>query len=90
MNTSNIVQELMKKLGVNIDLNLILTLVRVNDSAAKEYLRRALIVPGLRRVDLEQVATRNKDQAIEIIAKRDKMIDAVIEFLLEYTNLDSD
>ncbi len=56
----------------------------------RKFLRGALVFPGIRVADLEKVAAATGDDVLELVSKRDRMIDATVDFLEELVDLDSD
>jgi hypothetical protein len=59
-------------------------------SHGRRLVKGALIGPGLRRVDLERRALANGESAEQLLIKRDKMFDALLDFAEEWLNLDQD
>lgn len=56
----------------------------------RKFVRGALIFPGIRVVDLQRQAAKNGDEAQELIDKRDAMLEAMLNFIEEFVNLDED
>lgn len=56
----------------------------------RRFLRGALIFPGIRMADLERVSARTGDELGELVAKRDLMVDSIVDFLEEFLDLDTD
>ncbi|MCB0826330.1 MAG: hypothetical protein R2688_05905 [Fimbriimonadaceae bacterium] len=56
----------------------------------RKFLRGALIFPGIRIADLRKVAEKQDAPIEELIAKRDHMLDGMIDFLEEMLDLDDD
>lgn len=53
----------------------------------EETAKRAMTLPGAL---CRKQALKNQDQPEEMIAKRDAMVEAIVEFAKEYVNLDND
>jgi len=56
----------------------------------RKFVRGALIFPGIRVVDLQRQASKNGEEAQQLIDKRDAMLDAMLNFIEEFVNLDED
>lgn len=56
----------------------------------RKFVRGALIFPGIRVVDLQRQAAKNGDEAQELIDKRDAMLEAMLNFIEEFVNLEED
>lgn len=56
----------------------------------RKFLKGALIFPGIRIQDLKSVAARNQDSWEQLVAKREAMLEAVIDFVEEYVDFDED
>jgi hypothetical protein len=53
----------------------------------KEAFRRMVTTPG---AVLEKQAKRNRDEPQEMIDKRDAFVDALVDYVEEFANLDQD
>ena len=56
----------------------------------RKFVRGALIFPGIRVVDLQRQASKNGEEAQQLIDKRDAMLEAMLNFIEEFVNLDED
>ncbi|QYK53261.1 MAG: hypothetical protein KF824_13530 [Fimbriimonadaceae bacterium] len=56
----------------------------------RKFVRGALIFPGIRMVDLQRQAAKNREEAQQLIDKRDAMLEAMLNFIEEFVNLDED
>ncbi|MBX3115614.1 MAG: hypothetical protein KF836_13695 [Fimbriimonadaceae bacterium] len=56
----------------------------------RKFVRGALIFPGIRVVDLQRQAAKNGEEAQQLIDKRDAMLEAMLNFIEEFVNLDED
>ena len=78
----------LKKLG--LDQSSLKLAYLLGRDQGRKFVRGALIFPGIRIVDLEQQATQNGDDSKELIAKRDNMLSAMLDFIEEFINVDED
>lgn len=78
----------LKKLGLDhSSLKLAYLLGR---DQGRKFIRGALIFPGIRIIDLEQQAKRSGSDPKDLIEKRDSMLDAILNFIEEFVDLDAD
>jgi len=56
----------------------------------RKFVRGALIFPGIRVVDLQRQAAKNGEEAEQLIDKRDAMLEAMLNFIEEFVNLDEE
>lgn len=56
----------------------------------RKFVRGALIFPGIRVVDLQRQASKNGEESQQLIDKRDAMLEAMLNFIEEFVNLDED
>ncbi len=78
----------LKKLGLD-QQSLRLAYLLGRDQGRK-FVRGALIFPGIRVTDLQTQAIKNGDNPQELIAKRDAMLEGMLDFIEEFINLDED
>ncbi len=71
--------EIFEKLG--IDGEALRLAYLFGKEQGRKFLRGALIVPGLRVVDLEKIAKKNDLDSNELLKSRDLMLNSVIDFL---------
>ncbi|MDI9639714.1 hypothetical protein QPK87_04770 [Kamptonema cortianum] len=81
-------ETILKKFGLDIgSLKLAYLMGR---EKGRQFVKGALIFPGIRIADLERQAARNGDDPAELIGKREVMLDAMLDFIEEFVNLDND
>lgn len=56
----------------------------------RKFLRGALTFPGIRIADLRKIAGQQNAPIEDLIAKRNQMLDGMIDFLEEMLDLDDD
>lgn len=56
----------------------------------RKFVRGALIFPGIRASDLQSQAAKNGDDPQELLEKRDRMLESMLDFIEEFINLDED
>lgn len=78
----------LKKLGLDIQ-SLRLAYLLGRDQGRK-FVKGALIFPGIRITDLQKQAINLGDNPQELIDKRDIMLEAILDFIEEFVNLDDD
>lgn len=74
----------------NLDLTSFKLAYLLGREQGRKFLKGALIFPGIRVQDLKSQALRNKDSFDQLVAKRDAMLEAMIDFLEEYLDFDQD
>ncbi|MFM9872728.1 MAG: hypothetical protein ACKVQS_04590 [Fimbriimonadaceae bacterium] len=81
-------ENFLKKLG--LDQQSLKLAYLLGREQGRKFVRGALIFPGIRIADLQIQAIKNGDNPIELIAKRDAMLDSMLDFIEEFINLDED
>lgn len=69
---------------------MIIGLYAMQRDTARSAVRSMLIFPGIRESDLKAKATQNKEAPAQLLEKRNRMLDATLDFIEEYLNLDQD
>lgn len=81
-------EHLLKRFGV--DMGSVRLAYALGKDQGRKFVKGALIFPGIRIADLERRAAMLEDSPQELIAKRDKMIEGILDFIEEFVNLDED
>ncbi len=81
-------EQLLKIFG--IDFGSFRLAYQLGRDQGRMFIRGALIFPGIRISDLHRRAAATGDDVQELIDKRDRMLDAVLDFLEEFADLDND
>lgn len=80
--------ELLKKIG--IDWSAFRLAYQLGREQGRRFLKGALILPGIRISDLEAIAVKQGEPAAGLIAKRDAMLNAIIDFVEALADLDDE